>query len=102
MDKKRFAECINDIKAFNSELDSLNDHLNAIAPGAVCKIGFSFLDSYTRLLSESVGDGDDWVSWFMWENGFGKKRFEAGFNRKKIKTVDDLWNLIQESKKNGN
>jgi hypothetical protein len=51
MDKKKFTECINDIKAFNSELDSLNDHLKAIAPCAVCEIGGHFLDSYTSLLS---------------------------------------------------
>jgi hypothetical protein len=44
------------------------------------------------------------VSWFVWDNEFDKKRLGAGIDgkTKKIKTIDDLWNLIQESKENGN
>ena len=101
MDKSDFAEYINAIAKFNSELDSINGHISAIAPGAVCDIGGHFLDSYIALLSESVGDDNNWVDWFVWEDDFGKKKLKAGYDgkEKKICNVDKLWELIEEGKK---
>lgn len=101
MDKSDFAKYINAIANFKGELNSLNDNISAIAPGAVCDIGGHFLDSYIALLSESVGDDDNWIDWFVWENGFGKKKLQAGYDgkEKKICNVDQLLELIEEGKK---
>ena len=100
MDKADFAIYLNDISMFMNELDSLNEHISAIAQGAVCDIGGHFLDSYIALLSESVGDDDNWVDWFVWENDFGKKKLKAGYDgkEKKVCNVDQLWELIEEGK----
>lgn len=98
MTKEQFATRIDEIKRFMDEIDVLHSHIYAIAPGAVCEFGGRFLDDYIRLLSESVGDDADWswVSWFVFDNEFGKKGLEAGFDGKmtKITSVDDLWDLI--------
>ena len=98
MTKEQFATKIEEIRRFTTQIDFLNDHLQAIAPGAVCEFGGVFLDDYIRLLSESVGDDSDWswVSWFVFDNEFGKRGLEAGFDGKmaKITSVDELWDLI--------
>lgn len=100
MTKNDFGKYMAALRQFNYELDCLNSHLNAIAPGAVCEIGGHFLDSYTKLLTEATGDTNDWISWFVWNNEFGGDGLEAGYDGKlkKIKTVSDLWNLIEEGK----
>ena len=104
MNKKEFAECINDIRLFCAEIDSLNSHIDAIAPGAICDIGNMFLDSYVDLLSRHVEDNDNWINWFVYENEFGVDKMKAGYDGKEkpIKNIDDLWALIQEGKKHDN
>jgi hypothetical protein len=100
MTKEQFATKIEEIRRFSKEIDILNAHLQAIAPGAVCEFGGFFLDDYIRVLSELVGDVGGWVSWYVFENDFGKKGLEAGYNgyTPKITSVDELWKLIELSK----
>jgi hypothetical protein len=100
MTKEQFATKIEEIRRFDGELDTLNEHLQAIAPGAVCEYGARFLDDYIRILSEMVEDGYGWISWYVFDNGFGKRGFEAGYdgNVVKITSVDMLWKLIKLSK----
>ena len=102
MTKEQFATKINEIKAFYDELDTLNEHIQAIAPGAVCEYGARFLDDYIRLLSESVGDEDTWVSWYVFDDDFGGRKLQAGYdgNLITIGSIDILWNLIEHSKTN--
>jgi hypothetical protein len=100
MTKEQLAMKIEEIRRFSEEIDILNDHLQAIAPGAVCEFGGHFLDDYIRVLSELVGDDSGWISWYVFDNGFGKKKMEAGYvgHVSKIGHTNQLWNLIQESK----
>jgi len=50
-----------------------------------------------ELVEEIVDDKDKWIEWFVYENDCGEKELEAGprDNLKKIKTVDDLLELIE-------
>lgn len=100
MDKAKFSYYLNSIKKFNAESDEMNEHLSFIASGAICELGDSLLDDYMRLLSESVGDTQNWIYWFVFEDGFGANGYEAGYDggTTPIKTVDDLWQLIEEGK----
>jgi hypothetical protein len=100
MNKDLFATKIGEIYRFNDELDALNTHIGAIAPGAVCEYGARFLDDYIRILSELVGDDNGWISWYVFDNELGKRGFEAGYdgNVVKITSVDMLWELIELSK----
>lgn len=105
MELKEFKERIKAIQQFLGEIDTLNAGLEMIARDAYSEFGGMFLDDYISLLSESVGDKNTWIEWFVFENEFGKKAMEAGYRNegdkkklKKIKTVEDLWKLIQEGK----
>jgi hypothetical protein len=100
MTKEQLVTKINEIKAFCTEIVALNEHIQAIAPGAVCEFGGHFLDDYIRLLSEMIGDESNWISWYVFDNGFGKRRLEAGYDGHvaKITSIDMLWKLIELSK----
>ena len=67
MDKAEFFDRMGDLAVFMDERDTLNDHIKAIAPGAYCEIGGRFIDSYIKLLSDSAGDRDNWIEWFVLE-----------------------------------
>ncbi len=58
---------------------------------------FAMEDFSIELVEEIVDDKDKWIEWFVYENGCGEKEYKAGLrdNLKKIKTVDDLLELIE-------
>lgn len=97
MTKESFFIYMKSIQQFLNESDSLNSNLKAITHGAICEVGYHFLDDYIKLLSEAVGDADNWIEWYVFENDMGKKRMKAGYNEepKRIVTLDQLWDLIQ-------
>lgn len=101
MTKQSFPIYMKSIKQFLDESDSLNSNLSAISPGAICEVGFHFLDDYIKLLSEAVGDEDMWIDWYVFENDMGGRKLKAGYGGKlkQITNLDQLWDLIQEGKK---
>ncbi len=52
--------------------------------------------SYTEAISIVVGDEDEWLHWFCWDNDMGKKKLKA--NSKPIASLNDLLSLILDSK----
>ena len=56
---------------------------------------------YIKAIAELAGDKDQWIYWYIYENDFGRKEMEAGFDgkMKRIKSTRDLLNLIEEGKK---
>ena len=101
MTKESFFIYMNSIQQFLDESNSLNSNLATISPGAICEVGYHFLDDYIKLLSEAVGDDSDWIDWYVFEDEMGKKGMKAGYDgkEKKITNLDQLWGLIQEGKK---
>lgn len=59
-------------------------------------------EAYCEQVALRIGDRYKWIEWFMYENDFGDCEFEARASDehtlKKIKTVDDLVRLIEESR----
>lgn len=55
-------------------------------------------ESYSRLVSIQVGDRENWLDWFIWENCCGKKGLGAKASSwkktRKIRTVKDLEAII--------
>lgn len=100
MDKSTFEKCMAEIKKFNAEADEINGHIRAIAQGGWSEVGFSLLDAYCSLLSDAIGDKNEWIGWYCFDNDFGKKGLMAGYGMecKLIPTIDDLWELIEEGK----
>ena len=56
----------------------------------------------TRAVAKIVGDQCEWLDWYHAENSMGQSAYEAcpghGKPTRKIKTLDDLAWLIEESK----
>ena len=63
---------------------------------------WSLQGAYTKATAVIVGDHWEWLDWFASENDMGAKGFGCcpghGFQSRKIKTIADLAQLIQESK----
>jgi hypothetical protein len=51
-----------------------------------------------------IGDEGEWVRWFIYENDCGKKGYKAGLGNdlNKIKTVEELLELIEGNKQKEN
>jgi len=52
-----------------------------------------------ELVAEKYGDyANDWISWHIYENDWGKEKMEAGNKGEKLKpiiTIRDLWNVMK-------
>ena len=76
--------------------DSLIKHGYSIESNAVTELGFQST-SVINMVSKLVGDNHEWVEWHIYENDFGKKKFEAGFDGKlkKITNWDMLLDIVE-------
>ena len=51
--------------------------------------------AYTKLVKEKVGDKDDWLDWFLYENDAGRKGMVAkSSNWKKVRNIRNIENLL--------
>jgi len=62
---------------------------------------WAVFESYTITLGELLGDELDWLTWYAEENKMGKAKHPAGYDKKlkKINTLEDLLDLIEEGRK---
>jgi len=86
-----FHYALTKLKKFLDEQDKLTQVINVIAPSGtcVCEFGNEFIDDYINLLECSVNDDSNWVSWFVFENEFGKKGLIINIDNKKYKIKSD-------------
>jgi hypothetical protein len=62
---------------------------------------WGIFNAYTSALAVEVGDLGQWLEWYSAENEMGARGMEAGYDGQTtpIKTLDDLYELIAESRK---
>ena len=95
--KKEFTKDIKELIKITKSSDSIYDYV-----GLDKKVGSIIMNqkSYIiELLKEKYNDVKcDWIGWFVYENDFGKKGYEAGYdgNMKPIKTISNLWDLLKD------
>jgi hypothetical protein len=82
MEYKDFYEAIQSLKDFFKEQDKLDAVLKVISPSStgVCEFGNVFIDDYIKIVEIALGDTNQWVSWFVFENKFGKNKLEVKVN----------------------
>lgn len=91
---------IHNLQKFFKEQEKLKEVMKVISPTStgVVEFGSEFIDAYINLLEKSFDDNFQWISWFIFENDFGRKGMEAkGSSDKKltkIKTVRQLYNIM--------
>lgn len=71
-------------------------------PSKVWTVVIDLCESHVKQVAHRIGDKKEWLEWFMYENDFGARGFEASpgdeHPMRKIETIDDLVWLIEESK----
>lgn len=52
---------------------------------------------YISLVARQIGEGEDGIEWFVWENDCGRSGMEAGYAGQEIKveTAEDYLSLIE-------
>ena len=66
------------------EQEKLDNVIKVISPSGtnVCEFGNEFIENYIDLLEKSVNDELKLISWFVFDNDFGKKKLTVSINNK--------------------
>lgn len=47
-------------------------------------------------VAKAIGDDSDWLSWFIYDNDWGKKGYEAGYKPMvKVKSIEDFVTMME-------
>ena len=90
------------IQEFSNDQDKLQAGLKILSPSnsGIIEFGSKFMDQYIQTLSDVLDDDCQFISWYVFENGFGKKRLSAKASNWKsarvIDTPEKLLKLIEE------
>jgi hypothetical protein len=98
MTYEQFFNSIKNLKDFLLELQKLQDVLDVLSPSGtgVCEIGHKFIDDYISLIEITLGDKDEFVNWFVFENDFGNKNLSCHYQEREyvIKNEKDMYDFI--------
>ena len=99
-----FKEFESDMDVLRNKNDEVNDTINGLGKlfgdfdGKVVALLFSLMRDLIDFTQKKY-NANDWVEWHIYENDFGKNKWEAskGKNKmKKIISIEDLWKLIND------
>ena len=76
---EQFHEANENLKAYFLEQDKLDAVLKVISPTStgVCEFGSKFIDDYIKVVEIALCDEDNWYSWFVFDNDFGREKLRA-------------------------
>ncbi len=99
-DKQMFIKYMERLKSFYKLRNETGDSLGKLLFSEsfiYLSFGEEFMNHYIELLEDVFGDKNSWIQWFIFENDWGAKGYEAGFTDKMspIKTTEDLYDLIK-------
>lgn len=82
-------------------MDGIRTSLGMDIDGPMFNTVWKMFDAYTGAIAVEMGDSGGWLEWFFSENDMGAKALAAGYDGdlNPIKTLDDLWRLIEEGRK---
>lgn len=82
-------------------MDGIRTGMGLDINGPMFETVWKLFDAYTGALAVEVGDSSGWLEWFWSENEMGAKAMAAGYDKrlKPIKSLQDLWRLIEEDRK---
>lgn len=81
----------------DKQWDAFEDISGAASESPLGDAIWKLFDFAAIATAAAVGDDIGYVEWFIWDNDLGKKGYEsifAGGKKQKIKTVDDLLDVI--------
>ena len=91
MTYQQFYYSMLNLKEFIKEQDKLNAVIKVISPTStgVVEFGNKFIDDYIRIVEDALNDPANWVSWFVFDNDFGKKKLKVVVNGKSFNICDE-------------
>lgn len=88
-----------DIDLFQEKFNELFGVANgfAVSSDGSYKVFDRLFYDYIKLVASQIGDTNDGIEWFVWENDCGKRGHKAGNKRhsQKIVTSEDYLNLLE-------
>ena len=101
MTRKELDKYLNVIKAHRRKVREYRNAVSKLSYGVADDYAESLEESYIKLIAKLAGDNGRWIDWYIYENDFGRRKHEAGYdgNTKPIKSTRDLLNLIEEYKR---
>ena len=103
MNKEQFIKLMTVIKERYYSLENVYDKLYELF-GDVCDkfINNTSLFPIIKTISEIIGDKENWIDWYIYEKEWGTKEdmkvTDINNNVVPSETLEDLWELIQNSK----
>ena len=99
-EKQQFVKYVERLKSFCNLRDEIGDTIGKLLFSesyVYFSFGEEFMNHYIELLEDTFGDRGSWIQWFIFENDWGRREYEAGFkgNMLPIKTTEDLYDLIK-------
>lgn len=58
------------------------------------QVAFKYQESIIDRLAKEVGDGGDWLEWFIYDNDMGKRQFNVTFSNGEKVAVETIQDLI--------
>ena len=88
-------------KSVSEAFDKLEEVLGVRSDSEFFNTYWKAIELCIEAVSIAVGDEQDWISWYIYDNEYGKKKMKAGYDGKlkKIGAIKDLVKLIEEGKK---
>lgn len=61
-----------------------------------------FPDKIIDAMSDIMDDQEGWIDWYIYENDWGRRKFDVMYDNEKVpsETLDDLWQLIMNERRN--
>lgn len=97
--EKEFVKYMSELETLNKEIRKTEQSFYQICEGMIyIKCANDGFDLALKLIAKLMDDKTEWVSWFVYENEFGKRKLEAGYNNnlKPITTAKQLYKLMVE------
>lgn len=103
MNKEKFIKLMTIIKERYYSLESIYDKLNELFGD----VSDRFIDDISlfpiiKIISEIIGDDENWIEWYIYEKEWGTKEdmkvTDINNNVVPSETLEDLWELIQSGK----
>jgi len=103
-DKKNTLSLLADWQAHAEAIDKMMDGITTSigldSNGPMCNTVWTLFNAYTQTLAMEVGDFGGWLEWHQAENEMGAKGVVTGYDgNHAVQTLDDLYRLIEESRK---
>ena len=103
MKRKEIKKKIEEVLKYHTELDAqwavLEKTLGIDTSVGLANLSWEIFDRYTDCVSREIGDEDQHLSWFLWDNLRGERGLTASNRQGKkmatIESVDDLVELIK-------